>query len=103
MAQLGKEWAGSSVSHATLREEDMIPAFERVLDLAGVEYERPAAVDKLLLGQPLTDPELEEVGYYVNETLFDLLNSIAPEGTEFGAHPGDGSDFGFWEVEKETE
>lgn len=99
MAQLGKDWIGSSVSHATLREEDLIPAFESVLDSAGVEYDRPTAVEKLLLDQPLTDDEQEEVGLYLNETLFDLLDGIAPEGTYFGAHPGDGADFGFWECE----
>jgi hypothetical protein len=100
MPQLGKEWIGASVSHATLREVDLIPAFEAVLDAAGVEYERPPSVDKLLLGQALTDDEQEEIGYYVNETLIDLLNNIAPEGTYFGAHPGEGSDFGFWEVDE---
>lgn len=100
-AKLGKEWIGGSVSHATLREEDLIPAFEAVLDAAGVEYDRPPSVDKLLLGQALTDDEEEEVGLYLNETLFDLLDGIAPEGTYFGAHPGDGSDFGFWESETE--
>ena len=100
-AKLGKEWIGTSVSHATLREEDLIPAFEAVLDGAGVEYERPASVDKLLLGQALTDDEQEEIGLYVNDTLFDLLNGIAPEGTYFGSHPGDGSDFGFGESETE--
>jgi hypothetical protein len=100
MAQLGKEWIGSIIS-ATLREQDLIPAFERVLDIAGVEYDRPAAVDNLLLGQSLTDNDQEEVSYYLNETLIDLLDEIAPEGTYFGAHPGDGSDFGFWEREEE--
>ena len=103
MAQLGKEWIGSSVSHGTLREQDLIPAFEEVLDSAGVEYDRPAAVDKLLLGLSLTENEQEEVGFYLNESLFDLLDGIAPEGTYFGSHPGDGSDFGFWEAEKESE
>jgi len=97
VAQLGKEWIGESVSHGTLRDEDLIPAFEGILDIAGVEYDRPVAVDKLLEGQPLTDHEAEEVSCYLNETLFDLLNDITPEGTCFGAHPGDGSDFGFWE------
>src|SRR5271155_3178057 len=98
MAQLGKDWHGSIIS-ATLREQDLIPAFEGVLDSAGVEYERPASVDKLLLGQFLTDEEMGETAFYLNETLFDLLNDIAPEGTVFGSHPGDGADFGFWETE----
>lgn len=101
MTQLGKEWIGASISHATLREEDLIPAFEALLDTAGVEYDRPPSVDKLLLGQALTDDEQEEVAYYVNETLIDLLDKIAPDGTYFGAHPGDGSDYGFWEGETE--
>jgi hypothetical protein len=102
MAQLGKEWIGSSVSHGSLREQDLIPAFEGVLDTAGVEYERPAAVDKLLLDQALTDDEQQEVSCYLNETLFDLIDGIAPAGTYFSSHPGDGSDFGFWETEKEV-
>jgi hypothetical protein len=101
MKRLGNEWIGSSVSHATLREADLIPAFEGMLDIAGVEYVRPPSVAKLLLDQPLTDDEHEEIGYYLNETLFDLLNDIAPEGTSFGSHPGDGSDFGFWESEED--
>ncbi len=100
MPQLDKNWIGSVIS-ATLREQDLIPAFQGLLDIAGVEYERPASVDKLLLGQSLTDEEAEEVSFYLNETLFDLLNEIAPAGTYFGSHPGDGSDFGFWETEEE--
>ncbi len=100
MAQLGTEWIGSVIS-ATLREQDLIPAFEGVLDIGGVEYDRPTSVDKLLLGQSLTDEEMGEVGFYLNETLIDLLNEIAPEGTFFGSHVGDGADFGFWEEEED--
>ena len=102
MSQLGTDWIGSVIS-ATLREQDLIPAFEGVLDIAGVEYDRPASVDKLLLGQELTDQELDEIGFYLNETLIDLLNEIAPKGTSFGTHPGDGADFGFWEGEEDEE
>src|ERR1700678_88909 len=102
MAKLDQTWNGSIIS-ATLREQDLIPEFEAVLDIAGVEYDRPTSVDKLLLGQSLTDEEMEEVGFYLNETLFDLLSEVAPEGTYFGAHPGDGADFGFWEEEEDED
>lgn len=37
------------------------------------------------------DPENEVV-----VTLIDTLNDLAPDGTYFGAHEGDGSDFGWW-------
>lgn len=34
------------------------------------------------------------------EDLFDALDNAAPDGFYFGAHTGDGSDFGFWEIEE---
>jgi hypothetical protein len=99
--RLDMSWAGVSVSTGTLREQDLIPAFESVLDTAGVKYERPESVNKLLGGGELTTDEWEEVGFYLNEDLFDLLDDIAPEGTSFGSHPGDGADFGFWQASDE--
>ena len=32
--------------------------------------------------------------------MMDALNDHAPDGYYFGAHPGDGSDFGFWACEE---
>lgn len=34
--------------------------------------------------------------------LIDTINDYGPEGWYFGAHPGDGADFGWWEVEDEN-
>jgi hypothetical protein len=100
--RLDMSWAGVSVSSGTLREQDLVPAFESVLDALGVKYERPACVNKLLRGGDLTADEWEEVGFYVNEELFDRLNDIAPEGTYCGAHAGDGADLGFWSADDQS-
>jgi len=42
------------------------------------------------------DPE--QVDYALHE-LFDELDKISPKGCYFGAHPGDGSDYGWWPAE----
>ena len=43
---------------------------------------------------------MEARRWFLYDYLFDeLFQQIAPEGTYFSAHPGDGSDVGFWEVE----
>jgi len=41
------------------------------------------------------------LNYILWSVVFGLMDKLAPEGHYFGAHPGDGSDFGFWEIEEE--
>lgn len=101
MTKLGVEWVNVSVSHGTLRAEDLIPAFDAVLRTHGVMVEQPECVTRLLEGGELTDDEWEQVSWFVNEDLFDAMDEIAPEGCYFGAHPGDGADYGFWSAEDE--
>jgi hypothetical protein len=107
-----------TVSHAAMRPEDLIPAFIDCLDdlkqeLAlsaadpdnrGCELEITARVGHIdsLLGH--IESHLDEGDDYFQsenadwdlESLFDALNEFAPDGCYFGAHPGDGSDYGFW-------
>jgi hypothetical protein len=95
-----------SISHGTHRLEDLIPVFMDALK----ELDEAAAIkliqEYLLVltedGSYIEDYNefaREEAGYLLDR-LFDVLSEYAQENGYFGAHPGDGSDFGFWPVEQ---
>lgn len=105
-----------SVISGTHRNEDLIPAFidalsERLDTLSlscpegwELEYSQEYGRVQEHLGE--IERRMEQEGYFEGddaawdlEWLFNELNALAPEGTYFGAHPGDGSDFGFWPEE----
>lgn len=108
-----------------MRAEDLIPAFSDALDnlkdglslgrttdtfeeteaakdrvgriddfLSGIEQRRLAQGESYW-----TDGDAD----YDLEGLVDRLETFAPTGVYFGAHPGDGSDFGFWMCENLAE
>ena len=86
-----------SISHGTLRTIDLLRAFAFALSYLSGDYaelvnladERHEAIDVDADNETPEDSEL------VNE-LIDALNELAPAYCYFGAHEGDGSDFGFW-------
>ena len=93
-----------TISHGTLRSEDLIEAFASELAcLAPSEFEGArqllAEAQRYLDGCPVSEDEASEL---VND-LMDALNEFAPEGMYFGAHEGDGADFGFWHVDGEED
>lgn len=47
------------------------------------------------------DMSEDEMLTHLLGALFDALDEVAPDGMYFGAHPGDGSDFGFWAEESD--
>lgn len=82
-----------TISHGTHRPEDLIPAFMSVLEDLDRKRYRALCYH---YPEDIAHPETSD-GYFLNEILFDALDVCAPDGCYFGAHPGDGADFGFWE------
>lgn len=97
-----------SVSSGTMRPEDLIPEFlavadglrlsradrQTVRDIARAEREPGYYGSDGCPGGPDVDPA-EDL-----DTLFDLLGNYVPDYCTFGAHPGDGADYGVWPVEE---
>lgn len=91
-----------TVSHGTLRTQDLIAAFaaevRRVAPREQVE-EAAALATLTEAGWPgLYDtPQADDLA----NALHDLLNDYAPLGLCFGSREGDGADFGWWPVEED--
>ena len=82
-----------SISHGTLRTEDLISIFlETLKGLDNLSAEHTHLVAWLSSG-PGDDTFLEE--------LFNALDERSPSNCYFGAHIGDSSDFGWWRNEEE--
>jgi hypothetical protein len=115
------EFLGGSISHGTMRPCDLLPAFMGLLEAIMTKEEwhsfwkeNEEVLDKiapegvyLIEDDSAYQADLwnsDEVAFFLNERLFDALNERAPDGYRFGAHDGDGSDYGFWlsEAEEDT-
>lgn len=104
-----------SVSHGTMREEDLIPRFMSELEdrqndnlytNQGDEAAMVALNTRVTALLADIESRIEADDYYESEdaqwdleSLFDALDLFAADGLTFGAHPGDGSDYGYWPVE----
>jgi hypothetical protein len=104
MNKLSQDYVGFTLSEGTLREEDLLDAFEvfaanHITDEATQEriFELIDEAEDLL---SKGDPD-GVVSIIINEEIWAIMDEIAPEGTMFGAHEGDGAAFGFWSVEEE--
>lgn len=80
-----------SVSHGTLRPEDLVSSFCDVLRTQR-GYRRLAREGAKLL----QSGESEQLSDFLEERLFPAMEELAPPYAYFSAHEGDGSDFGYW-------
>ena len=98
-----------SISTGTLRNEDLLPAFRNELhNLSDGQHPLVELFDRTVETEPWLDwysvdirladiaPEDQEYASELVNDLMDALNEYAPPHTYFGAHEGDGADFGFW-------
>lgn len=103
-----------TISHGTMLMEDLIPDFLSALDAIredqsfAVDSHTPEAIAQYAheddaLGA--IERNMREPGYYDSESaywdlesLFEMLDNRAPTGYYFGAHEGDGSDYGYWPI-----
>jgi hypothetical protein len=88
-----------SISHATMRPEDLIPRFIQAIREIDVDFPHADKLEMIEYNMKVSGYDETEECQYDLEWLFDVLNVFAPEGFYFGSHPGDGSDYGFWECE----
>jgi hypothetical protein len=95
MKRFKKHYPMGIVSYGTLRAEDLIPAFITELEfLAGHSTRLTREINHAMKKEGYFGSE--EADLDLNVSLFDAFQEFAAPYFYFGAHTGDGSDFGFW-------
>lgn len=110
--QLSQDFAGTSLSWGTMKTDDLYCAFMDFLEeydvesAAQIKEEYADIVNQMESAMELAMEEGKiywhdyiENEEFLIEALFDALDAISPEGTYFGAHEGDGADYGFWAID----
>lgn len=96
-----------SVSHGTMRTEDLLPVFLDLLEeVAGAGEHESLIMDanNWIDRDDDDDEDTEEEDFQDHEAtgseivneLIDALDQYCPAYCYFGAHPGDGGDYGVW-------
>jgi hypothetical protein len=97
-----------TVIHGTLRTRALLRAFADELEYLQGEVIHAVYGSGLVadarewaarIDTPDCVPDDEQTATEILYDIADALNECAPDGCYFGAHVGDGSDFGFWECE----
>ena len=87
-----------SVSSGTMRTEDLLEAFASELDYQLSRQPRRFArrAYRKLINEARARRRRSARASYVVEKLMEALEDFAPPYAYFGAHPGDGADYGYW-------
>lgn len=102
----GHVLALGTVSHGTLRNEDLLKAFcEEIERYASTGYAIVTESRKWLAGEQPDENESnrDEIGQELVIDLIDQLNAMSPDNVYFGTLDGDASDFGWWVSEDESD
>lgn len=92
-----------SVICGTHRPRDLLIKFTTLLaDFQPDHPLLPEARRLLAVGERCDEAHEIAMSDFVDE-MFDALNEFSPEGHYFGAHEGDGSDFGYWPVDADED
>lgn len=95
-----KKWSYGqvgSVSSATRRPEDLIPAFTSELRDLGHRSKELTKIEKRIARLSEDDAYWQdEIAQWDLDSLFDMLQEHAKPYMYFGSYPGDGADYGFW-------
>lgn len=102
------EAEAGSVSHGTMRNEDVLPRIMSALFKEDKAKAREIWRNNPEFLEALCDKDCgidnpwwdSEEAASICEELFGVMDEYAPEGHYFGAHPGDGSDYGYWPNEE---
>jgi hypothetical protein len=93
---------GMCVSSDSTREDHLITSFSDLLTSYGIKHPLlDEAADRIRIWREMDMRSYEpcEADHQLADDLFNLMDTIAPEGFWFGTQVGDGACFGFWRVD----
>ncbi len=104
-----------TISHGTLRNEDLLPKFLFALEECNPKAAARFNAELIELGfghsmcgacgmgnrEEWPEGFDDDICSEIIDDMINALNEVCPDGIYFGAHYGDGADFGFWEISED--
>ena len=97
-----KSYPLGTVSSGTMQERDLIPCFLDELEWQVRQGKKRGYLREINRIRRAADKDVDDSYFHSEdasfdlEYLFDALNDFAAPYFYFGAHPGDGADYGYW-------